>query len=34
MCVLCGGFTAIRILTTHKPPYIRVSIEGIEIAWT
>jgi hypothetical protein len=34
VCVLSGGFTAIRILTKHKPPNVRVSTEGIEITWT
>jgi len=32
-CVLAGGFSAIRILTTHKPPDIRVTARGIEISW-
>lgn len=28
-----GGFSAIRILTKHKPPKVRVSRHGIEIEW-
>jgi len=32
-CVLGGGFSAIRILTTHKPPEVRVTARGIEISW-
>lgn len=30
---LGGGFSAIRILTKHKPPKVRVSKNGIEIEW-
>src|SRR6266852_2779321 len=30
---LCGWFSAIRILTKHKPPKVRVSRNGIEIEW-
>ena len=30
---LGGGFSAIRILTKHKPPKVRVSGHGIEIEW-
>jgi len=30
---LGGGFSAIRILTKHKPPKVRVSRNGIEIEW-
>jgi hypothetical protein len=33
ICVLCGGFSAIRILTHHKPPNVRVTAQGIEISW-
>ena len=33
-CVLGGGFSAIRILTSHKPPDIRATARGIEISWT
>ena len=33
-CVLGGGFGAIRILTHLKPPNVRVTTRGIEIAWT
>jgi hypothetical protein len=32
--VLGGGFSAIRILTSHKPPNIRATAKGIEIDWT
>jgi len=32
--VLGGGFTAIRILTKHKPPNIKVTVDGVEITWT
>jgi hypothetical protein len=28
-----GGHSAIRILTKHKPPKVRVSTSGIEIDW-
>ncbi|MGO9318373.1 MAG: hypothetical protein ACLPXT_05395 [Terracidiphilus sp.] len=34
VCVLGGGFSAIRILTNHKPPSIRATAKGIEIFWT
>jgi hypothetical protein len=34
VCVLGGGFSAIRILTQHKPPNIRATAKGIEIFWT
>jgi hypothetical protein len=34
VCVLGGGFSAIRILTQHKPPNIRATKQGIEIFWT
>jgi hypothetical protein len=34
VCVLSGGFSAIRILTHHKPPNIRATAHGIEISWT
>jgi len=34
VCVLGGGFSAIRILTQHKPPNIRATSHGIEISWT
>jgi len=33
-CVLCGGFGALRILANLKPPHVRVTPQGIEIAWT
>lgn len=32
--LLGGGFTAIRILTKHNPPNVKITPEGIEIAWT
>lgn len=32
-CVLGGGFSAIRILTREKPPNVRVTPGGFEIAW-
>jgi hypothetical protein len=32
-CLLGGGFTAIHILTKHKPPNIRVTAEGFELSW-
>ena len=34
ICVLGGGFGAIRILTNLKPPNVKVTTRGIEIAWT
>jgi len=34
VCVLGGGFSAIRILTQHKPPNIKATAQGIEISWT
>jgi hypothetical protein len=34
VCLLGGGFTAIRILTKHKPPNIKATLDGIEISWT
>ena len=34
VCVLCGGLGAIRILANLKPPNVRVTPRGIEIAWT
>lgn len=30
---LGGGFSAIRILTKHRPPKVRMSRSGIEIEW-
>ncbi|MBZ5528320.1 MAG: hypothetical protein LAN71_10525 [Acidobacteriia bacterium] len=30
---LGGGFSAIRILTEHKPPKVSLSKKGIEIEW-
>ena len=34
VCVLGGGFQAIRILTNHKPPKITATAHGIEISWS
>ena len=34
ICVLSGGFGAIRILTNLKPPNVRITARGIEITWT
>lgn len=34
VCVLGGGFSAIRILTNHKPPNVKATPQGIEISWT
>ena len=31
--VLGGGFAAIRILTNHKPPNVRVTPRGFEVQW-
>lgn len=33
LLTLGGGFSAIRILTKHKPPNVRLSRNGIEIEW-
>lgn len=33
VCVLSGGLSAIRILTTHRPPNIRMAAVGLEIWW-
>jgi hypothetical protein len=33
VCVLGGGFSAIQTLTSHKPPNVRVTAQGIEISW-
>jgi len=33
-CVLCGGVGALQILARLKPPVVRVTTRGIEIAWT
>ena len=30
---ICGGWSAIRILTNLKPPSVRVTARGIEIVW-
>ena len=31
---VCGGWSAIRILTNLKPPSVRITARGIEILWT
>jgi hypothetical protein len=31
---VCGGWSAIRILTNLKPPSVRITARGIEIVWT
>jgi hypothetical protein len=33
ICVAGGGFSAIRILTKHKPPNITLNKNGFDIAW-
>ncbi|MCX7028516.1 MAG: hypothetical protein NTU62_00140 [Spirochaetes bacterium] len=33
VCVLTGGFSAIRILTKLRPPNVEVSPSGIRISW-
>lgn len=33
LLALGGGFSAIQILTKHKPPNIKVTRSGFEIAW-
>jgi hypothetical protein len=33
VCILGGGFTAIRILTKIRPPSVIVSKEGFVIKW-
>ena len=33
ICVVGGGFSAIRILTKHKPPKVTVGKNGFEISW-
>jgi hypothetical protein len=30
---MSGGFSAIRILTGHKPPQVRMSDKGFELFW-
>jgi hypothetical protein len=30
---LGGGFGAIRVLTGHKPPTVRVTTRGFEVSW-
>jgi hypothetical protein len=32
-CLLCGGFSAIKILTREKPPNVRVTPSGFKIEW-
>ena len=31
--LLSGGFSAIRLLTDHKPPVVEVTRMGIRISW-
>jgi hypothetical protein len=33
VCILGGGFTAIRILTQHRPPNIKVGKGTFEFTW-
>jgi hypothetical protein len=33
VCVITGGFSAIRILTNLRPPNVEVSPGGIRISW-
>ena len=33
VCVVGGGFSAIRILTRDKPPNVRLGERGVEILW-
>lgn len=33
ICVIGGGFSAIRILTKHRPPSVEVGRAGIKIRW-
>jgi hypothetical protein len=33
VCVMTGGFSAVRILTKLRPPNIEVSTRGIRISW-
>jgi len=32
-CVLCGGAGALQVLTHVRPPIVRITARGIEIAW-
>ena len=34
VCILGGGFGAIRILTKQRPPNVTVSARGFELTWT
>jgi hypothetical protein len=34
VCVFSGGYTAIHILTRHRPPHVKVGLGGIEISWS
>lgn len=33
LCVLTGGFAAIRTLTNQKPPCVKVTPNGFELSW-
>src|SRR5271157_729059 len=33
VCVLCGGMTAIAILTRRRPPTIEIGSSGFKISW-
>jgi len=33
VCIAGGGFSAIRILTKHKPPNVKIGKNGFEISW-
>ncbi len=33
VCVMTGGFSAVRILTKLRPPNVEVSTQGIRITW-
>jgi len=34
ICILGGGFTAIRTVTNDKPPNIKLTLKGFQISWT
>jgi hypothetical protein len=33
VCLLGGGFGAVKTLTKERPPNIQISLEGIKISW-
>jgi hypothetical protein len=33
VCTVGGGFSAIRILTRHKPPSVKLTRSGVHIQW-